>query len=452
MDRSKPSILVVDDELSIRESFSLILGKDFHVILAASGEAAVKKFIDEKIDLIYLDIRMPGMNGVETLKQIKKVDRNADIVMVTAINDIQNASESIKLGAKNYIVKPFDADEILKMTRSLTQKKATFKEAKTIREKSGESEFPELIGHGRSIKQLEEMLKKIADKDAPVLMHGSSGTETELLARIIHSQSKRSSGPLQIYHVPKTASEDEIRRDLFGWEKGGFVAEFRKTDGMFERAFSGTLLLNNIEFLSKDLQAEIKKTLEDKKFSRIGSMSAIPFDTRIICSSSVDIAELVAKKSFSREFFNLIGQTIFDLPQLQYRASDIPEFLEYFVDKYSKMFNKKVKITQETLDIMSAYPWPGNVVELENTVKQLILSTMKKPEITPDDLPIDILINSAANTSRYTNFENIKKNFEKEYVSKIMKKVDHDKQRATHILGINPKILDSKLESFGMNA
>ncbi|MFC1560165.1 sigma-54-dependent transcriptional regulator [Candidatus Margulisiibacteriota bacterium] len=447
MAENKATILVVDDELSIRESFSLILGKDFHVLLAASGEAALKKLIDEKVDLIYLDVRMPGMNGMETLKKLKEIDNDTSVVMVTAVNDVQNASEAIKSGAANYLIKPFDSNEILKMTRSFTQKKTTYEEAKTIRSKQTGSETPGLAGNSKAVQELEAAIERTAEKATPALIYGENGTEKELIARLIHNGSQRASAPFMTYYLPKDCSEETVRKQLFGQEKGAFVAEFRKEEGVLERSASGTLLLCNIEFLSKNLQLELKNILAHKAFSRVGSMSTIPLGARLICASSQDLRKLAEKRSFLKELLDQISMDILKIPKLKDRSGDIAASIRFFLEKHAKAFNREVKLSKKALDIMLGYPWPGNITEAENTIKLLVLNSKEDQEIMPEDLPFDILLGSSSDTLDHVNFEEIKKRFEKDHISKILKKVDQDRSKAADLLGISPKIFESKLES-----
>lgn len=427
----KPVILIVDDELSIRESFLLILGKEFKVVTAASGEAALKRIIDEKVDLVYLDIRMPGMNGIETLKRIKEIDGGIEVIMVTAVNDVGSAAASVKLGAKDYVVKPFDVADILNRTRSMVIKAQT----KSIKA-PGKGE---LIGNSRQILNIKKTVDQLPQKDSSVLITGEKGLEAEQIASIISSESEKQLKTLN-------ASSDLKSSVLFGREKGSFTQEFGKEAGILEEADGGILFIRNIELLPKDAQARLGRALSKKEFSRDGSAAAISVDVRVIAETSANLAELAKEGHFDSELYDAISGTVIELPSLRMRESDILTLINHYIDEFSGKYDRKIKFSPEALDILAAYPWPGNLAEMANTIESVMLS-IDKDELTPDDLPLDVLIKSPAGGRPYTTLENIEGMFEKAHILSVYKKAGESKEKASAMLGIQQKTLESKLES-----
>jgi len=430
----KPVILIVDDELSIRESFTLILGKEFKVVTAASGEAALKRIIDEKVDLVYLDIRMPGMNGIETLKRIKEIDNGVEVIMVTAVNDVGSAGAAIKLGAKDYVVKPFDVQDILNRTRSIVIKAQT----KSIKPFGKE----ELIGNCRQILNIKKTIEQLSQKDSAVLIMCEKGLEAEQIASIISSGSERS---LKILNV----SVDFKNSVLFGSEKGFFTDEFGKEAGMLEEAGGGMLFIRNIELLPKEAQAKLAQAMLKKEYSREGSPAASPVDARIIAETSANLKELVKEGKFDKELYNIICESVIELPPLRMRESDIPALINHYLEKFCALYDRKIKAPAEVMDILASYSWPGNLAQLSNTMETIVL-TLDKEELLPEDLPLDILIKSPSGGRPYTTLENIEGRFEKAHILDVYKKTGESKEKASAMLGIQQKTLESKLESINL--
>ena len=429
----KPVILVVDDELSIRESFTLILGKEFSVITAASGEAALKKIIDEKVDLVYLDIRMPGMNGIETLKRIKEIDSGIEVIMITAVNEVGSANTAIKLGAKDYIVKPFDVDDIMNRSRKLIIKA----QAKTIRS----AQKQELIGNSRQIIKLKNALEQIAEEDTNILIIGEKGTEGELIANIISFDLEKELKVLDVSAGLKSSA-------VFGVEKGSFTQAFEKQSGILEEANGGILFIRNIELMPKEIQTRLAASLSKKKMMRDGSTSPTPLNLRMIAQTSENLKDRVSEGNFESSLYELLSKRTIELPPLRQREGDIPALISHFLEMFAVLYNKEVKFSGEALDIMAAYQWPGNMSELSNTIEALMLSS-DTLEISPDDLPLDILISSAAGR-KYTSLERLEDKLERAHILKIYEKAGRNKEKASAMLGMQQKTLESKLES--MNA
>lgn len=399
-------ILIVDDELSIRESFSLILEGKHGIVTAASGEAALKHVADQKIDLVYLDIRMPGIDGLETLKRLKEIDPFVDVVMVTAVNDVQKAGEAIRQGARDYIIKPFDVDAILKMTDSiLLRKSLLLKINKTA---------PAIIGRNEKIESVIKTAKAAAPKNSRVLILGEAGTEKEVLAEFIHSISPRADLPFRSISLSGKMPPAKIESRLFGSGTGSTTADLKRSPGLLDEVRGGTLFIDHVEYLPP---------------------KPIVSESRLIAGSS--LAGLAEK---SKEIFDSFSETLITLPPLRERISDLPLLIEHYLEKFNERHGKEVaELSPEAEEIFSNYDWPGNVKELENMLERLVITTASR-QITASELPVDLLLKSSgAPGGEYLS------QFEKSYIRKIVDEAGGDKEKAAAILGINPLFLESKL-------
>lgn len=449
MGNQRSTILVVDDELSIRESFNLIFEDKYKVITAASGEAALKKLVDEKVDVVYLDIRMPGMDGMETLKRLRQIDKDATVIMVTAVNDVQNAGQAIKLGAKNYVVKPFDVEAILSMTETLLKKKTFSRETREIR--SGLSAEDEaLIGTSRQAEEIRRIADGIAGKEMNVLITGEAGVEKELLARIIHKASARSSKPFLKFYIGIESSQTLGER-LFGSGKGSFVATLQKEKGLLEEANGGTLLLANVENLPPVLQKELANALQKKEFSREGSFVPTALDVRVIAASNSNLKDLASDGFFDKALYEEISEASVLLPALRERNSDIPLFVDHLIQKYNKIYGRSINgLTKDALETLSGYDFPGNVSELDHILEGIVL-TFDGNEIPCEKLPLYVLLNSktfrGVDEGRGLTFENIYEKLENNYIEHVLGVSGSDAGGASEILGLHGSALQSRIES-----
>ncbi|MFA5104016.1 MAG: response regulator [Candidatus Margulisiibacteriota bacterium] len=449
MNSEKPCILIVDDEESIRESFSLILQDEYDLISVSTGEAALKKAVDHKIDLVFLDIRMPGMDGMETLTRLKKIDPSLEVVMVTAVNDVQKAGESVKIGANNYIVKPFDVPRILAMAKTLTRKKNLMRTAAGMRKSAdGLPAFPELSGHSKTLQALIEKAVELAKTDLPLLIIGEPGTEKETAAFIMHSSGKRKDAGFGVLNLPKNGNEKELYKDLFGSGKGSFVYDLDKKAGLVERCAGGTVLINNIENASQQLLADISEAIEKKGAKRYGSSQDIALNVRFIFSSSEELA------SSENPEHNIPGNLINDsllIPPLRSRREDIQDICLELLAHLNKELGKRVKeITPDTQEILNSYPWPGNFEELKNILKKTVAASDNEI-LSTKDLPFCILMWSPAfsyiEEASGFSLDSLTSVFEKEFLLNILRKSNFEIQTATKVLNINKNILLSKIEA-----
>jgi len=404
VNQDKSTILVVDDESSIQESFSLVLGSDYNVLLAGTGEVALKKAADQKVDLVFLDIRMPGMDGIETLSRLKKISPQTEVVMVTAVYDVQKASQAIKYGARDYVVKPFDVDQILSIARA-----AVFKKGLLAAEAC-----PRLLGSGEKIRKLAAAAKKIAEGDEWALILGEEGLEKEELARMIHCIRRgTSSGFLSV-----TAGSDRAEK-IFG-------KEIVSTEELTRRGRT----LTNLQTVFIDRIDRISPSFAKKLLS-------FRDDIRIIGGVVSD----PSGSDFNRDLYQKFSLNILFVPPLRDRAGDLVELLEHYRTHYNNLYGKKTNLfSEDALSVLSLHPWPGNLTELKAVVSTAVLN-QKEGEIAVSSLPIYILL-----AFRSLPFEDLYAEFEKELIDSVMKKNGFDKQKAAALLGIKPHVLESKLQ------
>lgn len=398
MNKIKPTILVVDDESSIRESFSLFLEPDYKVLLAGTGEAALRQASAEKIDLVFLDIRMPGMDGIEALRRLKENSPNLEIVMVTAVYDVQKAAQSIRYGARDYVVKPFDINAILALVKNLIYKKELLRAAGF----DGEMGI-ELVGRGEKIKGVRKQIEEVAKRDSWALIVAEDGSEKEQVAEMVHRQKRGESSGFKIVEA-FSASEEEF----FG-------------EGLKD---AQTVFIDHIEKLAPSFAAKLC-TLEKK--------------IRVIGGTSKDLKV----SGFSPELYDKLSSDIISLPPLRERAGDLVELLEHYRVYYNELYNTKIGLFSEgAIGILSLYSWPGNITELKSLVSTAVLN-QREGELSVESLPLYILMNSP--NLRPQPFEDIYSDFEKDFIDAVLKKVDSNQERAASLLGIKPLVLDSKL-------
>lgn len=411
----KNKVLVIDDELSIRESFSLILEDKYQVLLAASGEGALKTIADNKVDLAFLDIRMPGLDGLETLKRLKDLDPELEVIMVTAVNDVQKANQAVKLGARDYLIKPFDVDAVIKIAQNILHRKELEQSGTALLEIASQTQ-PQLVGQSERLKEILKSIAKVAVTDQRVLITGEAGTEKAVVAELIHRQSPRSQSPFVTFSLTAAMSPEAIKQRLLGGGKGSTTADLQRLSGVVESARGGTLLLDHIDHLPAELVA------------------SLPTEVRWIGGSQ--LTEAADQSKTAREFF---AQAAFHLPPLRERTVDFPFIVKYFIDKICHRLGKEtVEITGDALAILADYNWPGNTAELAALLEQLLITT-SSTRLSADNLPLHLLLSKAGAGSDYFN------QFENHYCRRLYTEAGQDKEKTASLLGISTDLLASKL-------
>jgi len=451
------SVLIVDDEVGVRESLKMILKKDYDVFLAKDAEEAFLQIKEHSPDVILLDIILPDLDGLKVLERIKQNEPDIVVIMITATNTAKTAVEAMKLGAYHYVTKPFDNDELrLIISRSLSEK-ALKQELIFRREEMDKSfDFGNILGKSKGMKDIFKVVKQIADSKSTVLIMGESGTGKELISRAIHYNSNRKNYPFVTINcaaIPETLIESE----LFGHEKGAFTNAIEKKLGRFEVAHQGTLFLDEIGELSLTTQAKILRFLEEKEFNRVGGSKTIKVDVRLITATNKDLNQMIKKGGFREDLYYRINVVPIVIPPLRERKEDIPILIDHFINKFDLENNKNVKgINKEALEFLMQYEWPGNVRELENLIERVIALTSNE-YIPANELPYSFKNIPKINGLKESvldgkvSFLQAEEEFEKEVILDALKKTNYIQSHAAEILGISRRILKYKMDKLGIN-
>lgn len=383
-----PRVLVVDDELIVRESLAqLLASRNFAPVPVETGEKVLKLIEQNSFDIMLLDPKLPGIDGMEVLKKVKKRNPDTEVVIMTAFASVGSAVEAMKQGAYDYVTKPFDPEEILALLNKVVEHQSLKRENILLRQKLEEVyAFEVLIGKSKAMQEVFEMIKRVAESDSVVMIRGESGTGKELIARAIHAQSKRRYMPfiaVSLGALPDTLIESE----LFGYEKGAFTgAEYTKK-GRLELANGGTLFLDEIGEISPKTQVDLLRVLEESEFRRVGGVKPIKADVRFISATNRNLEEAVSKGQFREDLYYRLNVLPIYVPPLRDRKEDIPLLVEHFLKKIATKTNRKPqKIQPKAMELLTTSPWPGNIRELENTIERAVVLAQKE-EIGAEDLP-----------------------------------------------------------------
>ena len=397
MKRNK--LLVVDDEHLIRWSLEQNLKKQgYEVVSAGSGEDALRLVREEQPDLVLLDIQLPGISGIDVLEKIKDHDDNIIVIMVTANSGLENAVNAMRLGAHDYISKPFNLDELSMVVKKALETSDLKQEVVRLRSETKKDGAPNIIGESRQIKSLMEVLGKVARSEAStVLVQGESGTGKEVVAKWIHYSSNRADKPfiaINCAAVPATLLESE----LFGHEKGAFTDAKATKKGLFELADGGTVFLDEIGDMEMGMQAKLLRFLEDRSFRRIGGSRVFTVDVRIISATNKDLPQSIEEKTFRNDLYYRLQVIPIFLPPLRERKEDIIPLAIHFINLYNKDFNKKVQgIAGMAERIMTEYSWPGNIRELKNVIERAIILGNDETLLL-EHLPLEIVAKASSHS------------------------------------------------------
>jgi DNA-binding NtrC family response regulator len=438
----KSTILVVDDENGVRQSFNMVLKDDYYVLLAANGEEALTIFKKNRVDLILMDIRLPDTDGISLLKKLKEIEPNTEIIMVTAVKEIQTAVKAIKIGAYEYVIKPFVVDDVLTIIGRALEKGRLVREVTYLRsELERYKPFEKMVGNDETMLKLFEFISTIAESDGAVLIQGESGTGKELVARAIHNLSPRKNQPFVVVNcaaIPSTLLESEV----FGHSKGAFTGATRTTVGKFELADKGTVFLDDVDTLDFTMQGKLLRVIQEKEFERLGNPRIINVDIRFVAASNKNLPTFISQGDFREDLFYRLNVFPVNLPPLRERKGDIPLLLNHFLALYSRKTGKKVQaFSEKALNALMAYDWPGNVRELENLVERFATITRKKV-IDIHDISAPDVVSSPAKPMKLKDAVN---EFEKKYIENIMESVGGNRKRAAEILGIHRNTLLGKI-------
>ena len=365
-------ILVIDDERSIRNTLKDILGfEGFQVELAENGRAGIDLVQSSEFDIILCDIKMPEMDGLEVLEQIRKIKPESTVVMISGHGTIDTAVEAIKKGAFDLIEKPLDLNRLLITLRNASDKTALIKETQILKQKV--SKKFEIIGESASIRKVLEMCDRVAATEAKVLITGANGTGKELIARRLHEYSQRAENPFVEVNCAAIPSE-LIESELFGHEKGAFTSAIKQRKGKFEQADGGTLFLDEIGDMSLSAQAKVLRALQENIITRVGSDKQVEVNVRVIAATNKDLQEEIRIGSFREDLYHRISVILIHVPSLDQRKEDIPLLAQYFIDQLCGEYGQPVKeITPEAIEMLEARKWSGNIREFRNVIERLII-------------------------------------------------------------------------------
>jgi DNA-binding NtrC family response regulator len=440
-------ILVVDDELSIRESLCDWLQQDgYEVESAANGVKALTKTRGTRFDIMLIDVKMPEMDGLTLLKKIREDDQDMAIVMMTAHGDIQDAVQAIKLGAYDYLLKPFDLEELSLTVEKLVQLQTLARENMILKDRvAAITRFENLVGQSPPMIELFQSIVDVAPTDSTVLITGETGTGKELVARAIHMQSPRCYAPFIAINCG-AFTEHLLESELFGHEKGAFTDARYTKKGRLEMAHGGTLFLDEVGDISMKMQIDLLRVLETREFTRVGGTATLHSDFRVIAATNQDLQNAILAKTFRQDLFYRLNVINLRVAPLRERLEDIPLLAQHFLRRYATETNKKIdSIHPEALEAMRRYSWPGNVRELENAIERAVV-VGKGRQIKLSDLPIIIPTEGAVEIAKLSLEE-----MERQHIARVISTEGGNMSKVAKVLCINRSTLYHKIKKYGLS-
>jgi len=444
-----PSLLIVDDELHVRESLSRWFIEDgYDVHTASGGKEALAALGRRHFDVVITDIKMPGMDGLELQRRIHEVDPEVAIILVTAYASVSTAVQALKEGAYDYLVKPFDPEELSRVVEKACERVQLKEENVALKQKLAGVTSEMIVGSSREMRRVVELVESVAPTDATVLIRGESGTGKELVARLIHAKSPRAFGPLVAVNCG-ALPEGVLESELFGHEKGAFTGATGLRKGKIELADGGTLFLDEIGEISPKVQVELLRALEDHKITRVGGSQEIAVDFRVVCATNRDLEAAVKEGSFREDLYYRINVFQIDIPPLRDRPEDILAIAEHYLDKYAAAMGRRVTgFSQQARDLLLRYPWPGNVRELANAVERALV-VCHEGEIETRHLPIATRGSDGeggAGTADDLSLQAV----ERQHILRVLKLSSFNITHAAKTLGIDRVTLYNKMRKYGI--
>ncbi|OGD28323.1 MAG: Fis family transcriptional regulator [Candidatus Aminicenantes bacterium RBG_19FT_COMBO_59_29] len=453
MTENKGTIHVIDDEPIIHEVLSqLLTSEGYDVELSSSGEEALEKHSSQFFDVTLLDLLMPGLDGIEVLKGIKKVDPQAIVVIITAYASVESAISAMKMGAYDYIQKPFKHEELLIIiARALEHKSLRDENIRLKDELSRRYGFDKLIGQSQPIQKIFDLIRATAPTRSTILIQGESGTGKELVARAIHQNSERRHFPFVVVNSG-SLPPDLLESHLFGHVKGAFTGAVSQKSGLFETADRGSIFFDEISSVGLETQAKLLRVMQDKEFMRLGGTKTIRVDARIIAATNADLEELIGRKAFRQDLFYRLNVIKIELPPLRERKDDLPLLVNHFIDIYSRENKKEIEgISDDVLEILEGYDWPGNVRELENLIERAIVLSKSKL-ITRNTLP-PFLLNRRpesgdipAAEAGEQGFKEQIQDYQKKVILNALRRAKGVQKKAARSLGLKPTTLNEMIK------
>ncbi|MBI5648570.1 MAG: sigma-54-dependent Fis family transcriptional regulator [Ignavibacteriae bacterium] len=438
-------LLVVDDEASVRESLEQWFLEDGYSVHTAENAAAALDILQrERIDLVLLDIKMPGMDGLALQERIREFDTDIIIIIITAFASVDTAVRALKAGAFDYVTKPIDPDELSTMVRNAAQQRRLARENAQLRQTvDALHHIDDIVGASEEMVKVFDLVRTVAPTKSTVLIRGESGTGKELIARAIHANSTRKYFPI----IPVNCgalSESLLESELFGHEKGSFTGAQYRRKGKFEMANGGTLFLDEIGTLAPKTQVDLLRVLESHQFQRVGGEQTIHVDFRLICATNADLEAAVRDGTFREDLYYRINVFAITIPPLRERRGDIPMLAEHFVHKYARLMNRTAKeFSEGAMSLLTTYAWPGNVRELENAVERAMVVS-SRPFIEEEDLPMHLSTRAAGAAGESLA------DVERRHIVQVLSEMNWNITRSAERLAIDRVTLYNKIEKYGL--
>ena len=435
---ARKSILVVDDEKNQREILETILSDEGYDVTTASSGAAAMKFVESRrFDLVLTDLKMTGMSGLDLLKELMNFDKSIIVILLTAHGSVDSAVDALRLGAFDYLQKPYDSEKLLDTVDRALKKLSALD--------------TEIVSISPEMDKVKKLILKIAKSNSTVLIRGESGTGKELIARSIHKNSLRSNGVFQAVNCA-AINENLLESELFGHEKGSFTGAVAEKKGLFEIADNGTLFLDEIGELDIALQAKLLRALQEKEIRRVGGVKEIDVDVRVLAATNRDLLKMTEEKRFREDLYYRLNVLSIEMPPLRTRITDIPVLIEYFLKKHTRGTDRKITISPDARRLMENYSYPGNVRQLESAIERAIL-LCENDTISIEDLPPEMTQGAtpAAAGDLFSlppegvNFEDV----ERSLIMQAMGRTDNNITKSAKLLGLTFRTLQYRLEKFG---
>jgi DNA-binding NtrC family response regulator len=448
MSQNPKTVLIVDDDEGMRDTLTAILKREYRVLRVASGEAGLAVLNKDDVDLVLLDVRLPGISGFEVLRIVKENYSLIEVIMISAINEIETAVQAMKHGAYHYITKDFDYDQLRAIVRNASDRQDLNRQVMTLSAQvADQSDREFIVGPSRVTRDIVDLVHKVAKLSATVLILGESGTGKELLARLIHREAGDPDAPfiaVNLAAIPRELAESI----LFGHEKGAFTGAHRQQLGKFELASNGTLFLDEVGDLRLDLQAKLLRAIQEGEIERVGGSKPIKTEFRLIAATNVDLEKAVKESRFREDLYYRINVIPIKMPPLRERSEDIPQLAEFFLRRYTARFHKHITgITDSTMALLKKYWWPGNIRELENLIERLV-AVSDKDYISEEDLPLEFHFAQLEPRGVHTDnlFEDATNTFERNFILRALEKCRWNVTATSEYLGIPLSTLKYKMD------